>query len=87
MLFSVLFGIVITSVGKDRAGLYTYREFILFILHAILSVFFFYLSSWYHELAAIVIVTLPGLFFYRFVAYFTPFLIDWHACLRFHYEM
>ena len=48
----VLFSIVITSLGEERAGIYASRAFVTFILHALFSVPFLRLM----------IVTLPGLF-------------------------
>ena len=39
VLFAVLFSIVITSLGEERAGLYASHAFVVFILSALLSVF------------------------------------------------
>ena len=50
VFFSVLFGIVITSLGEERAGLCAFRTFVcLFCTHLFLS---FFSSSWCQGLAA-----------------------------------
>ena len=43
LCFRVLFSIVITSLGKERAGLCACRAFVLFVLRASISVLFLFL--------------------------------------------
>ena len=60
VFFSVLFCIVITSLGEERGGLHTSRAFVcLSCMHYFLFCLFFS-SSWCR--LWIVIVSLPGIF-------------------------
>ena len=64
--FSVLFSIVITLRGEERAGLYASRTFVSLLCTCMRHVHLlsFVSSSWSHGLAAALILVLPGLSIY-----------------------
>ena len=49
LVFFSPFSIVITSLGEERAGLYTFRAFVCLLCTRFLSLFS---SSWYQRMAA-----------------------------------
>ena len=69
LVFVSPFSIVITSLGEEKAGLCTSREFVFFILHALIFVFLWFFSSLPVGVGGwlwLVIAALSGLFCYPF---------------------